>query len=277
VNGLVPRTLYRSMGEAVGPERIGCGFMDKSGVSTDLAYYRAPTYSLVYLLRGRGRYVDEHGRVHALEAGSCFQRIPGVPHSTHPDPNSGWFEGFYDLGPGLFAALAAMRVIKTSPIVFHIGVEPARVRRLDRLCNAVEAAGEPELATLCADVIAEIVSAQARAQNPEPAADAVDRACQLLGARVSDRQNLEAFCFREGLDYETFRKQFRRRTGVSPAQYRIRRRIDRACELLQTSSRTVERIALELGYASPYEFSAQFARRMGMPPSKYRRLGKSLP
>ncbi|HEV8246966.1 MAG TPA: AraC family transcriptional regulator, partial [Polyangiaceae bacterium] len=104
----------------------------------------------------------------------------------------------------------------------------------------------------------------------------LERACRALADQASERRTLRDWCQRQGHDYERFRKAFQQRMGVSPGQYRIRRRLDRACQLLQATDDTIERIAAELGYTSPYEFSAQFSRRMGMPPSRYRLLGRPL-
>ena len=49
-----------------------CGFLDKAGVSVDAVDVDYPFYVLVYVLRGRGRYVDAAGKSYALEAGMAF-------------------------------------------------------------------------------------------------------------------------------------------------------------------------------------------------------------
>ena len=72
------------------------------------------------------------------------------------------------------------------------------------------------------------------------------------------------------MSYERFRKVFRARMGVSPAAYRIRRRIDRARELL-VGGVSVSRVADELGYANPFIFSAQFKRLVGASPRAFQR------
>jgi len=71
-----------------------------------------------------------------------------------------------------------------------------------------------------------------------------------------------------GVGYHTFRRVFRERTGSSPADYRIRRRIDHACDLL--ASCNVQEAARQLGYPDPFTFSEQFKKFTGMPPRQYR-------
>jgi AraC-like DNA-binding protein len=75
------------------------------------------------------------------------------------------------------------------------------------------------------------------------------------------------------MGYESFRKEFRARMGVSPGDYRIRRRIDRARELLTSTTQSVKEIAYELGYPNPSVFSLQFKREVGRSPEHYRSRG----
>ncbi len=262
-----PVLAYRSMGGGSALERIGAGVMDKAGRRADHTDYLAPTWSVVWILRGTGRYRDAHGRTATLAAGDCFQRWPGLRHTTVIDPDSGWRECFIDLGPALHRALAGMGVLRPDPAAWTAPAEPDRLDRWCRLIADLVHAREADLPRLCAQsqsLAVAIVHPESRSPDP------IDRACALLATSVNDRLDLAAFCAGEGLSYEAFRKRFRRRTGVSPGQYRIRRRIERACQLLQSTTQPVAAIAAELGYASPFEFSAQFRRHMGLPPRRYR-------
>jgi AraC-like DNA-binding protein len=82
---------------------------------------------------------------------------------------------------------------------------------------------------------------------------------------------LEKYCSQYGVGYENFRKRFRLKIGVSPGRYIINRRIDAACEMLRMSKTPISEIAFSLGYASPFEFSAQFKKTIGISPNHYRR------
>lgn len=265
----LPRTVYRTMGRGTAWDRIGAGIMDKQGVSVDHREYRPRTWSLVYVLRGRGAYRAADGRHWQLEPGACFQRVPGRAHSTVLEPDSGWVEAFIDLGPTLHQALAAMQVLAEEPPVWMWGHEAGRVARFSALIDDLADAGEARLPGLCVRILGLAVDALRR-PGADGEDDAVDRACQLLADQAATRLDLRSWCRRERLDYERFRKAFQRRLGMPPGQYRIRRRMDRACELLQTTDRSVAAIAAELGYATAYDFSAQFRARMGVPPSRYR-------
>ena len=67
-----------------------------------------------------------------------------------------------------------------------------------------------------------------------------------------------------------FTKQFDALFGVTPHQFRIRARLDRARRLL-AAGQSVTDVCLEVGFSSLGSFSDLFARRVGEPPSVYRR------
>lgn len=266
-----PQVIQRVLGVTAATDRIGVGVIDKSGIAHDQVEVLAPTWSVVYVLRGRGRYRDAQGRMYELGPGDCFQRIPGRRQSTLLEPASGWLEAFVDLGVGLWQVLDRMRLLPPEPPVWHWGLQQARVTRFATLIGELTSATERDLPELCVRCQALAMTALRAADAPAAAGgDAIDHLCRLLAEAVDERLDLRSFCVREGLDFERFRKDFTRRIGQSPGQYRIRRRIERACMLLEGTTERITAIASQLGYASPYEFSAQFRQWMGISPQGYR-------
>ena len=73
-----------------------------------------------------------------------------------------------------------------------------------------------------------------------------------------------------------FIRQFEAVFGVTPHQFRIQTRLDIAKHLLATGHYSVTDVCLEVGFSSLGSFSALFARRVGEPPSAYRRRVRTL-
>jgi len=262
------RNTYRSLGHRAF-DRIGAGVMDKSGVAVDMRERRMEAWSLIHVLRGRGRYVDQRGRGWDIGPGWCFQRIPGTPHSTYLDPASNWLEVFVELGPRLHQPLAELGVLPTDPPAWAVPPSSEVRQSMLDLVKDLAATTSRGLPMMVARIIHLGVTALSEAEKPAAAFDPIDEACRLLAEESSRRIDLAAWCASRSLDYDRFRKDFRRRIGLPPHRYRIRRRIDRACALLR-SGLSVQAVAAELGYPSPFEFSAQFRAHLGVAPSRWR-------
>jgi AraC family transcriptional regulator len=66
-------------------------------------------------------------------------------------------------------------------------------------------------------------------------------------------------------------RAFRRHHGCTVGAYLRRRRVDRACRLLEASSLSLSQIALEAGFSHHSHFANAFKRATGLTPAAYRR------
>lgn len=76
---------------------------------------------------------------------------------------------------------------------------------------------------------------------------------------------------RADVSIRTVERRFAEALGMSPKQWLLHQRIRRAQQLLETTDRTVDRIAESCGFGSPASLRANFARIVGVAPSAYRR------
>ena len=74
-----------------------------------------------------------------------------------------------------------------------------------------------------------------------------------------------------GMSTDRLERAMRRVLGVSPKQYLLRIRAERAAALLATTNRPIAEIAAECGYYDQSQLTRQFRDQIGMVPSEYRR------
>ena len=73
-----------------------------------------------------------------------------------------------------------------------------------------------------------------------------------------------------GFSVTHFRKIFKNALGLSPTEYRIKKKLSLAKELLEMSELTVAEIAAEVGFDDANYFSRVFKSTVGVKPSEYR-------
>ena len=98
------------------------------------------------------------------------------------------------------------------------------------------------------------------------------RYLQIDEAQRLSLDEVAAMCF---VTPAYFRRLFREYAGMSPSEYRAKRKIERAKELILHSSMSVAEISEHLGYETPSYFCRVFKKAVGLPPSEYAKSGRS--
>lgn len=71
-----------------------------------------------------------------------------------------------------------------------------------------------------------------------------------------------------GMSASAFHKHFKAVTSTTPLQYQKELRLLEARQLLRTGGASVTTAAFDVGYESPSQFSREYARKFGIPPSQ---------
>ena len=81
-----------------------------------------------------------------------------------------------------------------------------------------------------------------------------------------------------GLEMRTFVRRFRAATGLRPHEYHQQLRVEKARELLETTTDTIADVAADVGHVDPASFRKLFTQLTGLSPSDYRkRFGHAVP
>jgi AraC family transcriptional regulator, arabinose operon regulatory protein len=275
IDAIEQKIVKRTMGVFPSREYLGAGIMHKKGMSEDSYDRSFEPYAMIYVVRGRGTYTDEEGITYDLAPGTIFQRFPGQPHTTRLDPESEWAEYFIDMGPALSQGLIASRFIHNEHPLLPLKPDALLEKQFHDYLNKLQSCPEEELNLMIPEVLSlmnHVYRRSSRNRESQKERDMVDYARNHFFNNCEKRINLEDFCHEEGWGYEHFRKIFKKQTALSPGQFIIQRRIDRACEWLLATDMSVKEIGVRLGYPSPYEFSHQFKKVTARSPREYRRL-----
>ena len=72
-----------------------------------------------------------------------------------------------------------------------------------------------------------------------------------------------------GVTYDVFRRNFKKKYGISPKNYLINLRLEKAKKMLGDPEQNCTQVALECGFSSSAQFSTMFHNKYGISPKKY--------
>ncbi|AZM50991.1 AraC family transcriptional regulator [Streptomyces sp. WAC 06738] len=190
---------------------------------------------------------------------------PGVEHHCEPR-EPGWWECFVGFtGP---AASARPELGHLGDIVVPLSSEqpPRRaVRKLATVCNETE----PHYASSVAAALHEFLATlrRCRADVSRYVPTVLERFADAACLPISVPEHVR----RLSLSADELRDAVGRTAGCSPKEFILAIRLNLAKDLLATTDLTVAAIARRVGYDDQGYFTRLFTKRVGMPPSSFRR------
>ena len=98
------------------------------------------------------------------------------------------------------------------------------------------------------------------------------QAIEYIQTHLDENLSLNDIANELGISQYYFCHLFKRSTGMSPHQFLIRQRVERAKRLLKQPERTVTSIALDCGFANQSHLAKYFRLCTGLNPSQFRKL-----
>ena len=179
--------------------------------------------------------------------------------------------------PEHFECVAAEVPGARSPILTQPSLPP--LPQLVPLLAAAEAArddgDDDEFEELAVRLVGAVIRllAPARGSARRPSAQderRITAAVRHIEHAADERLSLSTLARRAGLSRYHFLRSFRQATGLTPHQYLLRTRLNRAAVRLRTSREPIATIAFDAGFNDLSTFNRRFLRLMGATPGAYR-------
>lgn len=106
---------------------------------------------------------------------------------------------------------------------------------------------------------------------PAPEGPSLEPVLRWMEGALREELTLARIARRAGLSVRTLSRRFRAQTGSTPHAWLAIARVRRAQLLLETTERSIEWIASEVGLASASSLREHFVRHVGTSPQRYRR------
>ncbi|WP_340023528.1 AraC family transcriptional regulator [Paenibacillus sp. FSL K6-1096] len=236
-------------------------------------------YLIHTVIEGKGRFESDTFSAEC-NAGDTFVIIPGMLFSYKADVDNPWHYAWVALqGIGVLDQLRAIGITRERPFA-HSDSVPKLHSLYTGIRQSFKQSAYPRLESLEASGWVRLLLHRIGEDNrcelpphpserPEMIDRQIDQAIRWITLQFHQQLSIDHIASSLGYHRVHLSKAFKQRTGMSPKQYLLKVRMDKAKELL-ASPLTIEQVASSVGFNDALYFSKQFRKATGMPPSEYR-------
>lgn len=232
-----------------------------------------PEFQVLYITRGEGVFESEPTGKREVVAGNVMLLFPGVWHRYRPSERTGWDEYWVSYNGEYPKRLVERGFLSPQDPLLNTGLDDTILHPylglLDRIRQ--EPPGYQQLiAANTMEILAAALAAVRTSRTGGRATRAIHEAKIVLAQCTEEVVDMEGLAGSLHMSYAHFRRIFKQQTGLSPYQYHLQLRINRAREMLHGTTLAVRQVASRLNFESPYHFSKIFKKKTGMSPHQWR-------
>ncbi|PST83633.1 AraC family transcriptional regulator [Pedobacter yulinensis] len=231
-------------------------------------------YQVIYITRGSGVFESASCKQVAIQAGTVIVLFPNEPHRYKPDPFTGWDEYWVGIKGNIIDNLVAARQLSPNKPTLYVGFNETVIDLYECIMEKTrhEQPGyQPQVSGAAFYLLGTCHSLLRQNEAvKEDSQQIIRRAMLLFRSNISNTFSAEQAAAALNIGYSSFRKLFKSHTGLSPGQYYLQLKIQKAKELLSNSRMSVKEIALDLNFESAFYFSKLFKEKTGLNPTAYR-------
>jgi AraC-like DNA-binding protein len=105
--------------------------------------------------------------------------------------------------------------------------------------------------------------------------DFIDLVIKHMQNHIDENISLGELSKQYNYSVSRFSNLFKQKTGYAPIDYFLQMKMQKACQQLDFTNKSIKLIAFDMGFDDPYYFSKRFKTIIGISPKKYRAIKKN--
>lgn len=218
-----------------------------------------------------------NGKVYEVSAGQMFFIFPDTLVEYYPNEASPWKYCWID-----FVGTETLQLISYTLFGLNNPVTPLCDKKIRdiffELCLTNGASSTSEI-SVCIKakglfylLMSELAAAFPSEHKSRYSADLPTLAAEFIRNNYyNSDMSVEGIADSFSVNRISLYRAFKKKLNISPAQFIIKLRIERACNILSNTSLSIKTVAYSVGYNDPLYFSKIFSSNIGMSPSEYRK------
>ena len=235
--------------------------------------YVRENFVLHIIFAGKG-FLEREDKTYSVRAGQAFIIRPGAQALYRADRDDPWtyrWVGFH--GPLCSKIVRNMGFSENEDVITLTDTERF-AEYIDAMLDNKELNYSNHLRrNACLNLLLADIIDQAKVPeqyNKQSEEIYVDMAVEMIMANFSRNVSVAWIASEIGINRSYLSIIFKKRTGMSPQQYLISCRLERAAALLLETDMSIRAISASVGYSDPLTFSKAFKQNFGASPSIYR-------
>ncbi|MDR1096053.1 MAG: AraC family transcriptional regulator [Spirochaetaceae bacterium] len=228
-------------------------------------------FQVVYITKGKGVFHAE-GITREARGGDIMLILPGMKHAYKPDYETGWHEHWAGFTGDHFRRLMEKGILSKERTFFHTGLSDTLMAAFNNIIEEISEQKPLFQMKACAgifSILAETLSSERRKDQPNYYQKLTNWAKSLMEQNVLGTIDVPSIACQIGISASRLNDMFKKYTGMTPYQYFIQIKINKAESLLGDEDISVQYAAAKLGFEDPYYFSRLFKNKTGISPSKW--------
>lgn len=232
-------------------------------------------YKLHYIHSGSGVFRCGASTYH-LSAGDGFLVCPNVVVSYEPNPKDPWnysWVAFNGLNAENYLTRAQLSSITPT---FKISQHELMNKLYNDIFNSINYDKSMDLRSLSAfynlisTIIEETTPNKSENISVKTQEIYIKKAIEFIDTNYSRKITIEEIADYVGINRKYLSKLFSETLNMSPQNYLVNYRLQKACDLLTGTNLTITEISNSIGYSDPFLFSKVFKKYRGQSPKAYR-------
>lgn len=233
-------------------------------------------YILIYCVEGEG-HIEVNNEHYTLTPNTYFIIPKNMPHHYHSAAHNPWsiywvhFCGDYD------DQLFSRSLLNGKLCVHAIPYEESRIRLFEQIYFLLEHSYEEQEMEIMNLNLLYFVSSLIYYKENNPAVgsqDNVSNSISFMKKHLDMQVSIGELAEQQHISVSHYSRIFKQKTGQTPIHYFNQLKIQKSCQYLYFTDRTIKEICVILGFEDPFYFSRLFTKLMGLSPSNYRKTHK---
>ncbi|WP_428580078.1 AraC family transcriptional regulator [Sphaerochaeta sp.] len=229
-------------------------------------------FQCVYITEGTG-WFSYKGEKYRIVPGTIITLAPGIRYWYEPDDTVNWTEYLVGFKGEYPEDLQRLGYFSDDQVIKDVGMHESFVAIFTELLEISKEQRSGYQHVLGSDIMVLLAKInyllQQDLQLHEHELELIEHAKVKFQEHLYTTLDIESLASSLNVSYTTFRDIFKKYADLSPYQYFLQMKLNKAKELLSEGNLTVKEVSFKLAFDNPYYFSRFFKKKTGVSPSRW--------